>query len=68
MLRSGVMINGVVTSSEEGAVQGSPLSPLRGVAIFAKACFGHPSPSKQQKLNATANAFGVVMDSIEKLR
>jgi hypothetical protein len=30
----------------------------RGVAIFAKACFGHPSPSKQQKLNATANAFG----------
>jgi hypothetical protein len=31
---------------------------LRGVAIFAKACFGHPSPSKQQKLNATANAFG----------
>jgi hypothetical protein len=30
---------------------------LRGVAIFAKACFGHPSPSKQQKLNATANAF-----------
>jgi hypothetical protein len=30
---------------------------LRGVAIFAKACFGHPSPSKRQKLNATANAF-----------
>jgi hypothetical protein len=30
----------------------------RGVAIFAKACFGHPCPSKQQKLNATANAFG----------
>jgi hypothetical protein len=26
----------------------------RGVAIFAKACFGHPSPSKRQKLNATA--------------
>ncbi|NYT47237.1 MAG: DDE-type integrase/transposase/recombinase [Candidatus Methanofishera endochildressiae] len=25
-----------------------------GVAIFAKACFGHPSPSKRQKLNATA--------------
>ncbi|MDD1611763.1 MAG: hypothetical protein LUQ57_01335 [Methylococcaceae bacterium] len=22
----------------------------RGVAIFAKACFGHPSPSKLQKL------------------
>ncbi|MDP2203931.1 MAG: hypothetical protein Q8K07_18080, partial [Methylicorpusculum sp.] len=22
---------------------------LRGVAIFAKACFGHPSPIKQQK-------------------
>ncbi|QKQ24838.1 hypothetical protein [Candidatus Reidiella endopervernicosa] len=21
---------------------------LRGVAIFAKVCFGHPSPSKQQ--------------------
>ncbi|GFO72837.1 hypothetical protein BJAS_P3361 [Bathymodiolus japonicus methanotrophic gill symbiont] len=30
----------------------------RGVAIFAKACFGHPCPSKRQKLNATANAFG----------
>ena len=30
----------------------------RGVAIFAKACFGHPSPSKRQKLNATTNAFG----------
>ena len=29
-----------------------------GVAIFAKACFGHPSPSKRQKLNATTNAFG----------
>ncbi|TXL04748.1 hypothetical protein BMR07_11565, partial [Methylococcaceae bacterium CS1] len=28
------------------------------VAIFAKACFGHPSPSKRQKLNATADAFG----------
>ena len=28
------------------------------VAIFAEACFGHPSPSKRQKLNATANAFG----------
>jgi hypothetical protein len=34
------------------------LKQQRGVAIFAKACFGHPSPSKQQKLNATANAFG----------
>jgi hypothetical protein len=32
---------------------------LRGVAIFAKACFGHPSPSKRQKLNATAKAFGI---------
>ncbi|WP_161808467.1 hypothetical protein [Methyloglobulus morosus] len=31
---------------------------FRGVAIFAKACFGHPSPSKRQKLNATAHAFG----------
>ncbi|WP_221893746.1 hypothetical protein [Bathymodiolus japonicus methanotrophic gill symbiont] len=29
-----------------------------GVAIFAKACFGHPSPSKQQKLNATTYASG----------
>jgi hypothetical protein len=34
------------------------LQEMRGVAIFAKACFGHPSPSKRQKLNATANAFG----------
>ncbi|WP_263459041.1 ISAzo13-like element transposase-related protein [Bathymodiolus platifrons methanotrophic gill symbiont] len=31
---------------------------VRGVAIFAKACFGHPSPSKQQKLNATTYASG----------
>ena len=30
----------------------------RGVAIFAKACFGHPSQNKRQKLNATVNAFG----------
>ena len=28
MLRSGVMINGVVNPSQEGAMQGSPLSPL----------------------------------------
>jgi len=31
---------------------------VRGVAIFAKACFGHPSPSKRQKLNATVHSFG----------
>ncbi|OOZ37965.1 hypothetical protein BOW53_16855 [Solemya pervernicosa gill symbiont] len=30
----------------------------RGVAIFAKVCFGHPSPSKQQKLHATVYACG----------
>ncbi|QKQ24843.1 hypothetical protein [Candidatus Reidiella endopervernicosa] len=29
-----------------------------GVAIFAKVCFGHPSPSKQQKLHATVYACG----------
>ncbi len=34
------------------------LNAHRGVAIFAKACFGHPSPSKWQKLNATAYASG----------
>ncbi|WP_221900187.1 transglycosylase SLT domain-containing protein [Bathymodiolus platifrons methanotrophic gill symbiont] len=34
------------------------LMQMRGVAIFAKACFGHPSPSKQQKLNATTYASG----------
>ena len=28
ILRSGIMINGVVVSSTEGSVQGSPLSPL----------------------------------------
>ncbi len=28
------------------------LKAIRGVAIFAKACFGHPSPSTRQKLNA----------------
>jgi hypothetical protein len=48
---------------------------LRGVAILAKACFGHPSPSKRQKLNATANAFGApdvlrgfALDSFYKLK
>ncbi|OOZ38440.1 hypothetical protein BOW53_15605, partial [Solemya pervernicosa gill symbiont] len=30
----------------------------RGVAIFAEACFGHPSPSKRQILNATVYAYG----------
>ncbi|MGZ8189293.1 MAG: hypothetical protein ACXWTN_11075 [Methylosarcina sp.] len=34
------------------------LEQFRGVAIFTKACFGHPSPSKRQKMNATALAFG----------
>ncbi|QKQ25728.1 hypothetical protein [Candidatus Reidiella endopervernicosa] len=29
-----------------------------GVAIFARVCFGHPSPSKQQKLHATVYACG----------
>ncbi|QKQ28081.1 hypothetical protein [Candidatus Reidiella endopervernicosa] len=29
-----------------------------GVAIFAKVCFGHQSPSKQQKLHATVYACG----------
>ncbi|QKQ28227.1 GGDEF domain-containing protein [Candidatus Reidiella endopervernicosa] len=29
-----------------------------GVAIFAEACFGHPSPSKRQILNATVYAYG----------
>jgi hypothetical protein len=33
------------------------LAKYRGVAIFAKACFGHSSPIKRQKLNATANAW-----------
>jgi group II intron reverse transcriptase/maturase len=28
ILRSGIMINGVIVSSDEGSVQGSPLSPL----------------------------------------
>ncbi|QKQ27825.1 hypothetical protein HUE57_17200 [Candidatus Reidiella endopervernicosa] len=31
---------------------------LSGVAIFAEECFGHPSPSKRQILNATVYAFG----------
>nr|CAC9597913.1 hypothetical protein [uncultured Gammaproteobacteria bacterium] len=39
----------------------TPKHASRGVAIFAKACFGHPSPSKRQKLNATANAFGATI-------
>ncbi|GFO76610.1 hypothetical protein BPLS_P4508 [Bathymodiolus platifrons methanotrophic gill symbiont] len=42
----------------EHRVKGNRFEDMRGVAIFAKACFGHPSPSKRQKLNATANAFG----------
>ncbi len=44
---------GWLKTCDRGAIE-----DLRGVAIFAKACFGHPSPSKRQKLNATANAFG----------
>ncbi|QKQ27535.1 EAL domain-containing protein [Candidatus Reidiella endopervernicosa] len=35
-----------------------PIKGDRGVAIFAKVCFGHPSPSKQQKLHATVYACG----------
>ncbi|WP_135622338.1 hypothetical protein [Solemya pervernicosa gill symbiont] len=34
----------------------------RGVAIFARVCFGHPSPSKQQKLHATVYACGARSD------
>ena len=30
---------------------------LKGIAIFAKACFGHPGPSKRQKLNATSQSL-----------
>jgi hypothetical protein len=40
----------------------------RGVAIFAKACFGYPSPSKRQKLTATANAFGAPVRPADCLR
>ncbi|QKQ27486.1 hypothetical protein HUE57_15245 [Candidatus Reidiella endopervernicosa] len=39
-------------------MEGYPYAHIRGVAIFAKVCFGHPSPSKQQKLNATVYACG----------
>ncbi len=46
------------TSSLPTKSQLEVLSCKWGVAIFAKACFGHPSPSKRQKLNATTNAFG----------
>ncbi len=28
---------------------------VRGVATYAKSCFGPPSPSKRQKFNATTN-------------
>ncbi|GFO71041.1 hypothetical protein BJAS_P0251 [Bathymodiolus japonicus methanotrophic gill symbiont] len=41
-----------------GSLQRKSQMDVRGVAIFAKACFGHPSPSKQQKLNATTYASG----------
>ncbi|OOZ41091.1 hypothetical protein BOW53_04995 [Solemya pervernicosa gill symbiont] len=37
---------------------GYRLVQSRGVAIFAEACFGHPSPSKRQILNATVYAYG----------
>ena len=49
-----------ITAGERGPVLIQDFQ--RGVAIFAKACFGHPSPSKRQKLNATANAFGTPDD------
>jgi hypothetical protein len=36
------------------------------ISIFAKACFGHPSQSKRQKLNATANAFATtIVNSVQ---
>jgi len=34
MLRSGIMINGVVIPSQEGAMQGGPLSPLLGNIVL----------------------------------
>ncbi|QKQ25382.1 hypothetical protein [Candidatus Reidiella endopervernicosa] len=47
-------IVGVVTTpslsvTETEPPPSTPVSPP-GVAIFAKVCFGHPSPSKQQNL------------------
>ncbi|QKQ27169.1 hypothetical protein [Candidatus Reidiella endopervernicosa] len=38
------------------AVQSS--SPNSGSRYFAEACFGPPSPSKRQILNATVYAYG----------
>ncbi|QKQ25532.1 hypothetical protein [Candidatus Reidiella endopervernicosa] len=35
-----------------------------GVAIFAEACFGHPSPSKRQILNATVYAYGARLSCV----
>ena len=34
LLRSGIMANGLVTPSTEGAVQGRPLSPLLGNIVL----------------------------------
>ncbi|WP_411727687.1 neutral zinc metallopeptidase [Methyloglobulus sp.] len=45
-------------SQQSAPVASTPQDERKGVAIFAKACFWHPSPSKRQKLNATANACG----------
>ncbi|QKQ26410.1 PilZ domain-containing protein [Candidatus Reidiella endopervernicosa] len=35
-----------------------PLMMIFGSRYFAEACFGHPSPSKRQILNATVYAYG----------
>ncbi|QKQ25874.1 cyclic nucleotide-binding domain-containing protein [Candidatus Reidiella endopervernicosa] len=37
---------------------GDLLEELSGSRYFAEACFGHPSPSKRQILNATVYAYG----------
>ena len=50
--------NGPTPSEDYQPSRSLSMAGSGGVAIFAKACFGHPSPSKRQKLNATANAFG----------
>jgi hypothetical protein len=36
----------------------SKIKGKRGAVFFVKVCFGLPTQSKRQNLNATANAFG----------
>ncbi|QKQ25581.1 glycosyltransferase [Candidatus Reidiella endopervernicosa] len=55
-IRSELLYESKVLDELCSRINDEPNKP--GVAIFARVCFGHPSPSKQQKLHATVYACG----------